>query len=371
MTIASISISYHWWKDDLAMQKTFWILTLLALLLLLVACGPATSPTPATTGGGDHATPESAPESPTEASDKASSELTHIDLGVGFIPNVQFAPLYVAQARGFFADEGLDVALEYGFENDFVALTAQGERQFAVASGDQVILARAQGLPVVYVMKWYQHFPVGVMTLAETGIDTPEELEGHRVGIPMLSGASYVAWEALVYATGLDDTTIDLETIGFTQAEATSQGLVDAAVVYIANEPVQLTQAGVEVNVIQVSDYIDLVANGLITNETVIQQNPDLVRRMVRASLRGLEYTLAHPEEAFAIARQAVPEITDEDAPTQRAVLEASIGLWQSDQPGVSDPQAWADSVEFMLDTGLIEAAVDVETLYTNEFTVE
>jgi NitT/TauT family transport system substrate-binding protein len=299
------------------------------------------------------------------------AELQHIDLGVGFVPNVQFAPYYVAQAKGFFADEGLDVSLEHGYENDFVALTAQGERQFAIASGDQVILARAQGLPVVYVMKWYQRFPVAVMSLAEKGIRSPEQLEGHSVGIPMLSGASYIAWEALVYANDLNEEEIDLEVIGFTQAAAVDQGQVDAAVVYIANEPVQLTQEGMELDVIQVSDYIDLVSNGLITNETVIQESPDLVRRMVRGSLRGLEYSLAHPDEAFEIARQFVPEITDEDAPTQRAVLEASIALWRSDALGYSDPQAWSDSAEFMLATGLIEKSVDVDKLYTNQFVEE
>jgi NitT/TauT family transport system substrate-binding protein len=343
------------------MRKTFHILSL-CTFLFLAACMTTVSPTPATIE----------PAAPvTEAPSQASSEPTHIDLGVGFIPNVQFAPLYVAQAKGFYAEEGLDVALEYGYENDFVALTAQGERQFVVASGDQVILARAQGLPVVYVMKWYQRFPVAIMALSEAGIDTPEKLEGHTVGTPVLFGASYVGWKALVYAAGLDESTIRLEVIGFTQAEAISQGQVDAAVVYIANEPVQLTQAGMAVDVIEVSDYIDLVANGLITNETTMRENPDLVRRLVRASLRGLEYTLAHPEEAFDISRQAVPEITDEDAPTQRAVLEASIALWRSDQPGVSDPQAWATSVEFMRDTGLIESSVDVETLYTNQFVEE
>jgi NitT/TauT family transport system substrate-binding protein len=304
----------------------------------------------------------------TESAPQATSELVHIDLGVGFIPNVQFAPFYVAQAKGFFAEEGLEVTLEHGFENDFVALTAQGERQFAIASGDQVILARAQGLPVVYVMKWYQRFPVAVMARSETGIDSPQQLPGHSVGIPGLYGASYVAWKALVYAAGLDESAISLESIGFTQAEAISQGQVDAAVVYIANEPVQLAQADIDVSVIEVSDFIDLVSNGLITNEATIQENPDLVRRMVRASLRGLEYTLAHPEEAFSIVRQAVPEITDEDAPTQRAVLEASIDLWRSDRLGVSDPQAWSDSVEFMQDTGLVETPVDAETLYTNQF---
>lgn len=331
-------------------------------ILTLTACRP--------TAGSGPATSEPAATA-TETAAQALTGLQHIELGVGFVPNVQFAPLYVAQAKGFYAEEGLDVALEYGFENDFVALTAQGERQFAIASGDQVILARSQGLPVVYVMKWYQRFPVAVMALAETGINSPEKLEGHSVGIPGLFGASYVAWEALVYAKGLDDSTINLESIGFTQAEAISQGQVDAAVVYIANEPIQLTQAGQEVNVIEVSDYIDLVSNGLITNEPLIRESPDLVRRIVQASLRGVEYTIDHPDEAFAIARQAVPEITDEDAPTQRAVLEASIALWHSDHPGASDPQAWADSVDFMLATGLIESPVDVETLYTNQFVEE
>ncbi|MBN1220594.1 MAG: ABC transporter substrate-binding protein [Anaerolineae bacterium] len=296
------------------------------------------------------------------------SELEHIDLGVGFIPNVQFAPIYVAQAKGFYAEERLEVVLEHGFENDFVALTAQGERQFAVASGDQVILAQAQELPVVYVMKWYQRFPVAVMALAETGIDAPDKLSGRSVGIPGLFGASYVAWEALVYATNLDETTINLEEIGFTQAEAITQKKVDAAVVYLTNEPVQLRQLGMAVNVIEVSDYIDLVSNGLITNETVIRENPELVRRLVRATLRGVDYTIAHPDEAFDLARQAVPEITDEDAPAQRAVLDASIELWRNDQPGISDPQAWATSAEFMLVTGLIGSPVEVETLYTNEF---
>ena len=348
------------------MENKLLLITTLTLLVA-TACGPAAAV--------PQATPTQTVAQPAgteaETSRQAPSELTHIDLGVGFIPNVQFAPFYVAQAKGFFAEEGLDVSLEHGFENDFVALTAQGERQFAVASGDQVILARSQELPVVYIMKWYQRFPVAVMALGEMGIDAPEKLPGHSVGIPGLFGASYVGWKALVYAAGLDESAIRLESIGFTQSEAISQRQVDAAVVYIANEPVQLTQAGMEIDVIQVSDYIDLVSNGLITNETVIQENPDLVGRMVRASLRGVEYAIAHPEEAFEIARQAVPEITDEDAPAQRAVLDASIDLWRSDQPGVSSSEAWSDSAEFMLETGIIEAPVDVEALYTNQFVGE
>jgi len=317
---------------------------ILLIFLALTACGPA------------------------PAVETPPKELTPITVGVGYVPNVQFAPFYVAQAKGFYAEVGLDVSLEYGYENDFVALTAQGERQFAVASGDQVILARSQGLPVVYVMKWYQRFPVGVAALADTGIDAPQDLVGRPVGIPGRFGASYVAWKALVYAAGLDESAIDLQEIGFTQAEALSQGVVDAAVVYVANEPVQLKRAGTAVNLIKVSDYIDLVANGLITNQDLIRENPDLVRRMVRASLKGLAYTIEHPDEAFDLARQFIPEMSDADAPTQRAVLETSIELWRSNTPGLSDPAAWADSVAFMRASGLIETDVALDKLYSNEF---
>jgi len=334
------------------MQKLH-LLIIILIFFILTACGATGNSTPVAAVPAEATTP---------------TELEHINVGVGFVPNVQFAPFYVAQAKGFYADEGLDVALEYGYENDFVALVAADERQFAVASGDQVILGRAQELPIVYVMKWYERFPVGIAALAESDIDTPEKLEGKSVGIPGLFGASYVAWQGLVYATGLDESTISLKEISFTQAEALSQNQVDAAVIYIANEPVQLTGLGKNINVIEVSDYLNLVSNGLITNETVIKENPDLVRRMVRGSLRGLDYTLANPDEAFKIARQFVPEITDDDAPTQRTVLDASIELWRSEQPGISYPEAWADSAQFMLDTGLIESPVEVDALYTNEF---
>lgn len=299
--------------------------------------------------------------------------LEPIQLGVGFVPNIQFAPFYVAQAKGFYATEGLTVTLEYGFENDFVALTARGERQFAIASGDQVILSRAQALPVVYVMKWYDRFPIAVISeaAASQAISQPADLAGHTVGIPGQFGASYVGWRAFVYATELDESAVTMENIGFTQAEALSTGQVDAAVVYLTNEPVQLTMEGLNLNIFPVSDYINLVSNGLVTNEQLIQDNPDLVGRMVRATLQGIEYTLENPNEAFEISRQAIPEMTEEDVPAQRAVLEASLSLWRSDQMGLSQSEIWTEMATFMAESGLIENEVDVESLYTNEFVPE
>jgi len=85
--------------------------------------------------------------------------LEPITLALGYIPSVQFAPFYVAIEKGYFREEGLDVKLRYGFESDLMKLVAAGEIPFVVASGEEVILARAQGLPVTYVMRWYNKFP--------------------------------------------------------------------------------------------------------------------------------------------------------------------------------------------------------------------
>jgi NitT/TauT family transport system substrate-binding protein len=309
-----------------------------------------------------------ATETPTAVT--VSTPLQKVVVGVGFVPNVQFAPLYVAQQKGFFADEGLDVTVEYGFENDFVALAAQGEREFAIASGDQVILARSQGLPITYVMKWYQRYPVALMMGPGRHIAQPAEVAGKKIGLPGFFGASFIGWKALAYAAKINEAEVNLQEIGFTQAAAIQQGTVDGAMVYIANEPIQLRSQGLDVQVIQVSDYIDLVSNGLVVGDKLMAEKPELVQKMVRGTLRGLQYTIDHPDEAFAIVRTVIPEITDADAPTQKAVLDTSIDLWRSGQPGLSDQKSWQDSVDFMAATGMLESSgkVEVDKLYTNRF---
>ncbi|HEY66110.1 MAG TPA: ABC transporter substrate-binding protein [Caldilineae bacterium] len=298
-------------------------------------------------------------------------QMEKLTLGLGYIPSVQFAPFYVAQEKGYFAEEGLDVTFQHGFETDFIKLVGTGELRFAVASGEEVILARAQGLPLVYVMTWYNRFPVVVFALKETGIEQPKDLEGRRVGIPGLFGASFVAWKALVYAAGIDESKVTLESIGFTQAEAVSQGRVDAAIDYAVSGPVQLRLAGREVNVISVSDYIDLPSNGLVTNEATIAERPDLVQRVVRATLRGLQYTLEHPDEAFAISIKSVPEAGGENEPVNRAIFDTVLDEWRPPEGaplGWTDPQRWKRAARFMREMGLIDVDVDVNALFTNRF---
>jgi NitT/TauT family transport system substrate-binding protein len=298
-----------------------------------------------------------------------------VTLAMGFIPNVQFTPFYVAVDKGFFADEGIQIEFDYGWETDLLKLVGSDELQFAIASGDQVILARSQELPVAYVMNWYRRFPVCIVSLAGTGISGPADLVGRRVGTPATYGASYIGWRAWLDATRLSETDVDLISIGYTQVAALTEDQVDAAICYAMNEPVQMRASGQSVDVIYVADYANLVSNGLITNEVSIKERPELVESMVRAALRGLAYTIEHPDEAFDIALKHVPEAAS-DAQTEavnRAILDESIGFWKADagQLGRSDEAAWQASQQVMLRMGLVPAEGDVTGMFTNQFIEE
>jgi NitT/TauT family transport system substrate-binding protein len=250
-----------------------------------------------------------------------------------------------------------------------------GELRFAVASGDQVILARAQGLPVTYILNWYRRFPVCVVSLAEMDIRAPTDLVGRRVGTPATYGASYIGWRALLDAAGLDETDMELISIGYTQVAALSENQVDAAICYAMNEPVQMQSARRDVDVIYVADYANLVSNGLITNEVSVEDRSDLVQGMVRAALRGLDYTLEHPDEAFEICLKHVPEAaSDADAEAvNRAILAESIEFWKAEagQLGRSQEADWLASLRIMEQMGLVETGRDVAEMFTNQFIVE
>ena len=298
----------------------------------------------------------------------ASGSLVHIKLPVGYIPNIQFAPLYVAIDKGYFKDAGLEIEFDYSLETDAVSLVGANNLQFAVVSGEQVLLARAQGLPIVYTAAWYQQYPVAVVSKAGGGMLKPADLKGRKIGLPGLYGANYIGLDALLFSAGLSEKDVTLDSIGFNQVAALAADQEQAVSVYTTNEPVQLQAQGYKLDEIRVADHVQLASNGLITNEDTIAKHPELVRSMTAAFLKGLADTIADPAGAYTISKKYVPDLAQANESTQKEILSRSIDLWKAPRLGYSDPQAWQNMQDTLLKMGLLKAPLDVNKAFTDQF---
>ncbi|HEX9091839.1 MAG TPA: ABC transporter substrate-binding protein, partial [Anaerolineales bacterium] len=161
---------------------------------------------------------------------------------------------------------------------------------------------------------------------------------------------------------------VTLDSVGYNQKEALVSNQDQAVVVYTTNEPVQLRAMGYQIDEIKVRDYAHLVSNGLITNEATIKQNPDLVRRMNQAILKGIADTIANPDEAFQICLKYVEGLDQVDQAVQKEVLATSIDFWKADRLGYSNPSAWENTQQVLLDMGFLTKPLDINQVFSNDF---
>src|SRR3989441_6089302 len=199
---------------------------LLLLTLLLAACGQVVSGT---------------------AKSSTPTTLKKVSIGLGYLPDIQFAPFYVAQTQGYYRNAGLDVTFHHGIVNDLIGSMVLGRDNFVFASGDEDLVARSKGLKVVDVSTIFQKYPVSLIVPANSTIHTLADLKGHTIGEPGPFGATHVGLLALLYHAHLSLSDIHAQAIGFTQVAALLTHKVDAVVGYSNNEPLQLRKQGLQV----------------------------------------------------------------------------------------------------------------------------
>lgn len=338
-----------------------------------------------------------------------------------FIPNIQFAPFYVGIADGHFARQGFEVSVEHLQEPDVLDLVAAGQADFGIVSGEQVILARAKERDVVYVYEWFQQYPVGIVMAGgaeEASLDTLTDM---TIGIPGRFGASYSGLSTLLRYAGIAEAELTINEIGFNAPDVFCLGAVDAAVVYVNNEPLQIRKriasgdcgAVTDISVLAVGSLVDLVSNGLIVSEALVQRDPDKVQRMVNGLHSALTATIANPAAAYlaslsfvetlpsnpelltqlqALAAQQAAflasdpnreqvaasrsdmfaQLTDalggRDL-TQFEVLLRTIELWDAEKLGQSDLSSWQAMSETLRLMGLLDAdPTDLRAAFSNQF---
>jgi NitT/TauT family transport system substrate-binding protein len=149
--------------------------------------------------------------------------------------------------------------------------------------------------------------------------------------------------------------------------EAIVTGQVDSAVIYLANEPVVLRTQGYDVDVVRVADYMQLVSNGLVTNETTLANNPEVVKAFIKAMLQGIVDTAENPIEAYEISGKYIENLAEANTDLQRQILAESIALWQTERPGYTEPAGWINMQQVLLNMGLLTEPQDLSKAFTND----
>jgi NitT/TauT family transport system substrate-binding protein len=314
----------------------------LALILALTACSPSPSATPPATG--------------------SQSALRPVRLLLGFQPDVQFAPFYLAQQEGLFADAGLEVTIEHS--DDVIRLVADGQSEFGVADATDVMIGRTAGIPIKYVSTLYGRFPVALIGAPEVMPAEPSGLAGLRIGTPGRFGSSWHALLALLDAGGLteDDVTIR-EYPQFNQVEGLLNGDVDLITGFRTNEPLRLEAQGFETALMTVDDFAPLPGPGIVVGDDLLAADRDLVTAFASAVVLAQQQIAADPQVGVEAAIVEVAAIAD-DRETAMAVLEATVEAWGEPISGVIDTDVWQAGYQTMRRIGFIDGSVPPEEMY-------
>lgn len=323
------------------------IALLLIIVMLLAGCG-----------GGEQATAE-------------PQELTPVTHQMGWVHDYSAAGFDLAVQNGYYVDEGIDLTLnvggfgEAGFI-DPIQQVVSGEADFSVASATGILQAREAGHPLVAIAAMNQRSPVAILSLAETGITRPEDLEGHSLAIILDAGQ-------FVYGALFEQQGVDADAVNIIERTSFGIGMLvngetDAIGAWIINEGVELEENGYDANYILLSDYGIVTYDLLIfTTEDMIANNPDVVERFLRATIRGHQAMVDDSEAAIDAVMTHDPELNREG---QIARLQAFIPIVNpaGSQLGAMDANVWTFTYTLLVDNGQLSADVDVTSAYTMQF---
>ena len=326
-----------------------------ALALGVAGCAPSTAPS---------TTPSAAP-----------SPAARATIGLSYIPNVQFAPFYVAEAQSLFAGVDATVSLRHhgATEGLFNALTS-GAEDFLVAAGSEAMQARAEGVDVVAVGAYYKAFPVNVITLGSSPIRDLTDLKGRSLGVPGRFGESWLGVQVALATAGLTEKEVEIVEVGYTQVAALTTKKVDAVAGFRTNEVVQLQASGAEPRALAVAPgTVPLVSTCLLTSSAYATANPEVVRQVVAATAKAIEATAADQKAAVDVSATQIPGWTASARPNAEAVLAATVELMDlADgrfQPAL-DADQWQAMASFLERSKLIGKPVAASDAFSNAYTM-
>lgn len=264
-------------------------------------------------------------------------------LVLDFTPNAVHSGIYAAAGEDFYADAGVDLAIHQpGESTDAPKLLAAGRTDFAILDIHDLGIAREQGLELVGVLPIVQAPLAAVIARDADDVHSPKDLEGKSVGVTGLPSDEAVL-DSEVSAAGGDPAQVHQVTIGFNAVASLAAGNVDAATAFWNAEGVALESQGVPIEVFKVNEYgappyPELV---LTASAKTLEEDPELVEAVQRATMRGYEFTAEHPEQALGDLLAAVPALDPAEQKEQLKVLTPDLAPKPFDPAVLDQWAAW------------------------------
>jgi putative hydroxymethylpyrimidine transport system substrate-binding protein len=295
--------------------------------------------------------------------------LHKVTVWLDWYPNSDHAGIYVALAKGYYAQAGLSINPQVpSGAADAIKLVTHGSGDIAISYEPTVLLARAQGIPVTATAAIVQRPLNCVLALKSTGITRPRQLEGHSVGVAG-EPSDYTDLKAIMAHDGGDYAKVRTVNVGYDLLPALLSKRVDAIIgAYWTWEALQADAAGKPVNAMRLDEegvptYNELV---FVTGPSQLAHEPEILRAFQRATFRGYAYAAAHPSEATAILLKVPGVLSKSASLIQRSItLLAPLFKDAHGRYGAMDAAQWQAYADWMTHTHLMQGHVDAAQAIT------
>ncbi|GAA0178725.1 ABC transporter substrate-binding protein [Clostridium sediminicola] len=296
-------------------------------------------------------------------------ELQKITVTLDWTPNTNHTGLYVAKDKGYYKEVGLEVEIVQPSSGTAEQLVAADTAQFGISYQEAVTLARLEGVPVVSIAAVIQHNTSGFASIKDKGIETPADFEGKKYG-GWGSPIEQATLKALMEKHEADVDKVEILTSGATDFFASSENDIDFAWIFEGWTGVEAKLKGIELNYVDLGKEeaaLDYYTPVIITNESNINNNEELVENFMAATAKGYEEAIQNPSEAATILIANAPEL-DKDLVIASQEFLSKKYKDDAAQWGVQKKEVWDNYTNWLFDNELISEKIDTEKAFTNKF---
>jgi len=291
-----------------------------------------------------------------------SQNLHQMTMLIGYIPHVQFAPLYVGIEKKIFEKYGIKLNIDYGFGRDIFGLLMAEKADFALTDADELIISAEKKMGLKAFYQYYQDFPISIVKLGKD--EDPKSLIGKKLGLPDFYGTNYIGTLLFLNKFQLLNK-VEIVKIGYTQIQSLVSKKVDAVACYINNEPIQLRNNGYNITEWKIKDFSDMVGGAFISSENHLKKDSEYFVNFIKALNESILYAYNNKNETLDIAYKTIDTLNPDQKKFWLDVLNATFELilGKNSNIGILPVEKYQTTIEVLFNLNFIKTKIKTQEI--------